>query len=186
MPPAPPQARRVFRAPALFAVLFAGLAAFTGCDRPPASAAPVPTPASQLDDGRPLAGLPRLKLLLGAKELDAEVALTMEHIMKGLMWRTNVAETAGMLFVFARPHQTAFYMKNVPMDIDCAYLDGGGAIREIHRLERFNTNPVPARTADIQFVLETAAGWFARHGVTTGMVVRTEAGPLRDSFRFGR
>ncbi|MFN0066018.1 MAG: DUF192 domain-containing protein [Limisphaerales bacterium] len=175
----------MFRAFALTAALLAGWAATGGCDRPPASAAAAPPP-SHLDDGRPLAGLPRLKLLLGAKELDAEVAMTVPHIMKGLMWRTNVAETAGMLFVFGQTHQPAFYMKNVPMDIDCAYLDPAGTILEIHRLERFNTNPVPARAGNIQFVLETAAGWFARHGVATGMVVRTETGPLRDSFRFAR
>lgn len=176
----------MIRARLLFIALLAGLAALTGCDRRPAAAAAVPAPASHLDDGRPLAGLPRLKLLLGAKELDAEVAMTMEHITKGLMWRTNVAETSGMLFVFGRPHQAAFYMKNVPMDIDCAYLDGGGTILEVHRLQRFNTNPVPARSADIQFVLETAAGWYARNAVITGMVVRTERGPLHESFRFHR
>lgn len=135
-----------------------------------------------LDDGRPQAGLPRMRLYLGAHELDAELALTTAAIQKGMMWRTNVAETEGMLFVFGRPHQTAFWMKNVPIDIDVAYLDTEGIIREIHRLERFNTNPVPARTDTIQFALETAEGWFERRGIGPGVMVRTDRGSLRETF----
>ena len=169
------------------AVLLAVLLAAAGYERPPAAvAATAPSVDAFLDDGRPLAGLPRLKLLLGARELDAEIALRPEHIMKGMMWRTNVPETSGMLFVFSAPYRPGFYMRNVPMNIDCAYLAPDGTILEIHRLEKFNTNPVTAGSANVQFVLETAEGWFRRHGVTTGMVVRTEAGALRDSFRFGR
>jgi uncharacterized membrane protein (UPF0127 family) len=37
----------------------------------------------------------------------------------------------------------------------------------------------------VQFVLETNQGWFERHHVITGMVVRTERGPLRETF-FGK
>ena len=135
-----------------------------------------------LDDGRPQAGLPRLKVYLGPQELNAELALTTEAIQKGMMWRTNVAESEGMLFVFGRAHQTAFWMKNVPMDIDVAYLDPEGVIREIHRLGRQNTNPVPARAPNIQYALETAVGWYERHGIREGVVVRTERGSLPETF----
>ena len=123
-----------------------------------------------------------MKVYLGAHELNAELALTDKAIFKGMMWRTNVLETDGMLFVFGRPHQTAFYMKNVPMDIDVAYLDPEGVIREIHRLERENTNPVPAHVDNIQYALETAAGWFERHGLRAGVVVRTDRGSLPETF----
>lgn len=151
--------------------------------RPPDSAAATPVPRDPwLDDGRPQSGLPRMKLFLGARELDTELALTTQAIQKGMMWRTNVAETTAMLFVFGRPHQTAFWMKNVPMDIDVAYLDPEGTIREIHRLERQNTNPVPAQVDNIQFALETAEGWFQRNGISTGAVVRTEQGSLLETF----
>jgi uncharacterized membrane protein (UPF0127 family) len=102
-----------------------------------------------------------------------------------MMWRTNVAETEGMLFVFGQPHQTAFWMKNVPMDIDVAYLGTDGTIREIHRLERQNTRPVGAKATDIQFALETAPGWFERHGIGPGVVVRTERGSLPETFSRG-
>lgn len=160
----------------------------TGCDRAAPRADPLPAgslpPRADrwLDDGQPQTGLPRMKVYLGPKELDAELALTTEAIQKGMMWRTNVAETTGMLFVFGRAHQTSFWMKNVPIDIDVAYLNPEGVILEIHRLERQNTNPVLARSDRIQYALETAAGWFGRHGIATGTVVRTERGSLPETF----
>ncbi len=159
----------------------AGSASSPSRANPPAAAAPRARDP-WLDDGRPQSGLPRMKLYLGARELNAELAITPAAIQKGLMWRTNIADTDAMLFVFGRPHQTAFYMRNVPMDIDVAYLDPEGVILEIHRLERFNTNPVPSSSSRIQFVLETAEGWFNRHGISTGTVVRTERGTLRETF----
>jgi hypothetical protein len=180
--------RRVFRSgpPFLLLSALAALLLGAGCDRPVAAPAPADRTAAYLDDGRPLAGLPRLKLLLGAHELTAELALRPEHIMKGMMWRTNVAEDGGMLFAFAQPIRASFYMRNVPMNIDAAYLDPDGVILEIHRLEQLNTNPVPSRTARVQFVLETAEGWFRRRGLGTGVVVRTELGTLAETFQLKR
>jgi uncharacterized membrane protein (UPF0127 family) len=165
------------------------LLGLSGCERSaiPAgdkvSTAPAPIgSAAWLNDGKPQTDLPRIKLYLGAKELDTELALTTAAIQKGMMWRTNVAESEAMLFVFGQSHQTAFWMKNVPMSIDVAYIDPEGAILEIHRLERQNTNPVPAKASNVQFALETAEGWFQRHGIGPGVVIRTDRGSLRETF----
>jgi uncharacterized membrane protein (UPF0127 family) len=38
----------------------------------------------------------------------------------------------------------------------------------------------------VQFVLETGQGWFARHHVNTGMLIRTERGTLAGTFLRGR
>jgi uncharacterized membrane protein (UPF0127 family) len=188
---------------ALFALVSLALAVYslTACDRRSASPAPAAVTSAAaatttaaaskpddnplspwLSDGKPQSGLPRIKLFLGAKELNTELALTTEAIQKGMMWRTNVPETDAMLFVFGRPHQTAFWMKNVPMDIDVAYLDPEGAILEIHKLNRQDTNPVPAKVSNVQFALETAVGWFQRNGIGPGVLVRTERGSLQETF----
>jgi uncharacterized membrane protein (UPF0127 family) len=73
-------------------------------------------------------------------------------------------------------------MKNCPESISAAYITPEGVIAEIHHLEKFDTNGVVAASANIQFVLETSDGWFDRHQVTTGMVVRTERGSLLGTF----
>ena len=126
--------------------------------------------------------LPTMKIYLGAETLDAELALTEREEMTGMMYRTNIQDTDSMLFVLQVPQRASFWMKNCPESISCAYITPDGVIQEIHHLEKNDTNPVLAATDNIQFVLETSDGWFARHNVNTGMVIRTEKGSLADTF----
>jgi hypothetical protein len=133
----------------------------------------------------PTAAQPKLqtmKLWLGGEEMVAELALTGEQTQTGMMFRTNLAENAGMLFVFPAPYRASFWMKNCPLPLSAAYIDPDGVILEVHDLQPHNTNSVVASSERVQFVLETNQGWFGRHHVTTGMVVRTERGALMDTF----
>ena len=93
-----------------------------------------------------------------------------------------MAEKEAMLFVFQRPHQASFWMKNTGLPLSLAYIDPEGVILEIHDLQPFNTNSVSAGTGRVQYVLETTQGWFKRHDVNPGMLIRTEQGSLRDAF----
>ena len=98
------------------------------------------------------------------------------------MFRTNIEDNAGMLFVFNSPSQVSFWMKNCPLPLSAAYIDSEGVILEVRELESFNTNSVLAKTDRVQFVLETGRGWFDRKNVRPGMVIRTERGTLRQTF----
>jgi uncharacterized membrane protein (UPF0127 family) len=151
-----------------------------GCKKPETVAAP-PSPENRLPThAQPK--LPTMKIYLGAEVLDAELALTEEQIETGMMFRTNIQDSDSMLFDLRVPQRASFWMKNCPESISCAYISPDGVIQEIHHLEMNDTNPVLAATDNIQFVLETSDGWFARHHVNTGMVVRTEKGSLADTF----
>ena len=99
-----------------------------------------------------------------------------------MMYRTNIQDTDAMIFVLPFPQQASFWMYHCPESISAAYITPDGVIQEIHHLEKNDTNPVLAATDNIQFVLETSDGWFARHNVNTGMVIRTEKGSLADTF----
>jgi uncharacterized membrane protein (UPF0127 family) len=123
-----------------------------------------------------------MKLYLGAETFDAELALTEQEIETGMMFRTNIPETDAMLFDLQVPQQANFWMMNCPESISAAYITPDGVIREIHHLEKFDTNGVVAARADILFVLETKDGWFARHNVGVGTVIQSEKGPLADVF----
>jgi uncharacterized protein len=126
--------------------------------------------------------LPTMKVYLGAETLDAELALTGIQEETGMMFRANIQDTDSMLFVLPQPMRASFWMKNCPESISAAYISPDGVIQEIHHLEKNDENPVLATTDNIQFVLETSEGWFARHNVKTGMVIRTEKGSLADTF----
>lgn len=126
--------------------------------------------------------LPTIKMYVGAQELTVELARTQIQWATGMMFRKSIGEQEGMLFVFPQPHQAAFYMKNTQVPLSCAYIDPDGQILEIHDLEPFNENSVPASTDRVQYVLETAQGWFKRNQVNVGMAVRTERGTLLETF----
>jgi uncharacterized protein len=159
-----------------------------GCQKstPPA---PAPAAATAFENSLPQQAQPKLrtmKLYLGAEIIDAELALTSEQEQTGMMFRTNIQETDAMLFVLPFTTQASFWMKNCPESISAAYINPEGVIMEIHRLEQNNTNPVVAATDNIRFVLETKEGWFTRHNLAPGTVIRTEKGSLPETFLRGR
>jgi uncharacterized protein len=163
-----------------FALLLAA-AVFAGCGK---SDVPELKKVS-LDDFLPKQAQPKLrtmKIYLGAEVFDAELALTPREQMTGMMFRTNIQETDAMLFVLPSTRRADFWMKNCPESISAAYINPAGAIEEIHHLEKNDTNGVFSATDDIRFVLETREGWFGRHHIGVGTVVRTERGSLAETF----
>ena len=126
--------------------------------------------------------LPTMKIYLGAETLDAELATTEREEQTGMMFRTNIQEADAMLFVLPVPQRAAFWMNNCPESLSAAYINPEGVIAEIHHLEKEDTNNVWAATDNIKYVLEVKDGWFARHNINTGAVVRTEKGSLAETF----
>lgn len=123
-----------------------------------------------------------MKIYLGAETLDAELALTEQQEMTGMMYRTNIQDTDSMLFVLPSTQRANFWMMHCPESISAAYIDPTGTILEIHHLEKNDTNGVVAATDNIRFVLETSDGWFTRHNVGVGAVIRTDKGSLAETF----
>lgn len=145
----------------------------------------LPAPATSLEDILPKqaqAKLPTMKIYLGAETLDAELALNAQQEMTGMMYRTNIQDADAMIFVLPYTQRANFWMMHCPESISAAYVTPEGVIAEIHHLEKNDTNGVVAATDNIRFVLETSDGWFARHNVSTGMVIRTEKGSLAETF----
>jgi uncharacterized membrane protein (UPF0127 family) len=166
--------------PGRFIALLLAATFWAGCQKS-ADVAPAPS----VDDLLPKQAQPKLqtmKIYLGAEQLDAELALNDRQRMTGMMFRTNILETDAMLFVFPGPFQAKFWMKNCPESISAAYIGPDGVIEEIHHLEKNDTNAVVAATDNIQYVLETKDGWFTRHNINPGTVIRTEKGSLRETF----
>ena len=126
--------------------------------------------------------LPSLRLWVGKQIIEAEMAVTPRELATGMMYRTNIAENEGMLFRMPFPQQANFYMKNTVVPLSCAYIDAEGTILEIHDLQPLNETPVPSASDNIQYVLETAQGWFQRNSIDAGTVIRTADGPLSEVF----
>ena len=156
---------------------------FTGCDS--STTPPSPLLVTNAPPTEPTAAQPKLstiKLFIGAETLETEQALTEVQEMTGMMYRTNIQEADSMIFVLPVPQRASFWMKNCPESISAAYISGDGVIREIHHLEKNDTNAVLSATDNIQYVLETSDGWFDRHHVTAGMAITTERGSLSHTY----
>jgi uncharacterized membrane protein (UPF0127 family) len=153
-----------------------------GCKKPGAVA---PTPS--VDERLPTQAQPKLqtmKIYLGAETLDAELALTPQQESTGMMFRTNITDESAMLFVLPEPIRApnGFWMTICPVSLSAAYIGPDGVIEEIHHLEKNDNAPVVATNDNIVFVLEVNDGWFARHNINTGTVIRTDKGSLAETF----
>ncbi|MBI3851529.1 MAG: DUF192 domain-containing protein [Verrucomicrobia bacterium] len=156
------------------------MALIIGCSKkskdssPPSSAPLLPTHAQPR--------LPTIRLWLGTEELITEMALTGEQQMTGMMFRTNIAENEAMIFVHPAARQASYWMTNCFVPLSIAYIDTDGVILEIHNLQPHNVTPVISAATNVRFGLETSQGWFQRHNVSTGAVIRTERGSLAQTF----
>lgn len=153
-----------------------------GCRKPEAASSSTPHAQDHLYLNEAQPKLPTVKLWLGSKELIAEIASSQTQVATGMMFRKEIADNEGMLFIFARPHQAAFYMRNTLVALSCAYIDSEGVILEIHDLKPLDETPVEAASARVQYVLETKQGWFAKNNIGLSTVIGTEHGSLADTF----
>jgi hypothetical protein len=167
----------------LLTLLFAATL-LAGCEN---SHDTTPPPPSSAEDSLPTKAQPKLptvKLYLGTETLDTEQALTERQEATGMMFRTNVTDESAMLFVLPKPIRApnGFWMTNCPVSLSAAYISPDGVIEEIHHLEKNDCVPVVAAHDNIIFVLETSDGWFDRHHVGVGMLIRTERGSLAETY----
>ncbi len=170
----------------LLSLVLAWILCTTACDQRSApSVQPLPS-AGKSTDGLPTKAQPRLqtlKLWLGVNEIQAEIAMTRQEIATGMMFRTNVVESEGMLFVFGSPMRASFWMHNVPIPLTCAYIAANGEILEIREMKANDDSPIEAAVDTVQYVLEMKQGWFERNKVTIGTTVRTERGSFHQTFQ---
>jgi uncharacterized membrane protein (UPF0127 family) len=103
----------------------------------------------------------------GDRKFTVEIADDQVKRSAGLMFRTEMNDDHGMLFVFERSYPLSFWMKNTPMPLDLVFIDGTGAIVEVLPGEPFSLAPIgPAAPA--RFVLELKAGTAEKAGVAPG------------------
>lgn len=105
---------------------------------------------------------------IGGATLQLQLALNSTEQQKGLMSRDRLAEDHGMLFLFERPGQRSFWMRNTRIPLDIGYFDSSGQLIEVHKLFPYDETPVPSRSHEILIAVETNRGWYAAHGVKPG------------------
>ena len=122
--------------------------------------------------------LPTVTLRVGGQSIEAELALRPEEQARGLMYRKELGEMRGMLFLFSRDRVLRFYMKNTLIPLTIAYLDKEGVIQELHDMQALDEATVASQWP-LRFALEMNQGWFGRYGVRVGeLVTLADGSPL--------
>jgi len=104
----------------------------------------------------------------GTYRFAVEVAATPLHRERGLMFRTELAPDAGMLFVHEAEREVAMWMKNTLIPLDMLFLAADGTIVRIEE----DTEPLSLRTipsgAPVKGVLELPGSTARRLGIVPG------------------
>lgn len=106
-------------------------------------------------------------VIFGADTVLAEVAATPDERADGLMYRDEVPDGTGMIFVFPDSQPRSFWMANTYVALDIAYMNPSYRIVDIIAMEPLITDSYPS-SAPAMFGLEVRQGWFAEHGIAVG------------------
>ena len=117
----------------------------------------------------------------GTHRFAVELALTPQARARGLMFREDLADDAGMLFVYDRPGVQTMWMKDTPLSLDMLFLDPDGVIRRIVRDTVPRSSATIISPRDILYVLELRAGVTHRLGIEAGDQVRNLPSPDQSS-----
>jgi uncharacterized membrane protein (UPF0127 family) len=103
----------------------------------------------------------------------AEIAVSEDERAKGLMYRKNLKDGYGMLFVFEKDEVLSFWMKNTYIPLSIAFIANNGKIIDIKDMYPKDTGSVFS-SRSVRYALEAPQGWFLRAGVKEGDVIKLE------------
>jgi uncharacterized membrane protein (UPF0127 family) len=108
-------------------------------------------------------------VVFGSDTVRAEVANTAALRSRGLMYREELPDGTGMLFVFDREAEHSFWMQNTYVALDVAFIDSSFRIVDIQQMEP-ESRDIHDSASPAMFALEVRQGWFAEKGITVGDV----------------
>jgi uncharacterized membrane protein (UPF0127 family) len=114
-----------------------------------------------------LAQNPVAQLNAGMHLIRAEVVSDPGARAQGLMHRKQLAQNAGMLFIFDEQAPHCMWMKNTLVPLSVAFIDDSGAIVNIADMEP-HSEASHCAARPVRYALEMNRGWFAARGVKPG------------------
>ncbi|KQX42934.1 hypothetical protein ASD04_02985 [Devosia sp. Root436] len=104
----------------------------------------------------------------GDYSFNVEVVDTPESRAQGLMYRTELADDAGMLFDFKEERPVSFWMRNTFIPLDMVFVGADGVVKTIHVNARpHDITSIPSEVP-VQFVLEIPGGRSEEIGLKPG------------------
>jgi uncharacterized protein len=115
--------------------------------------------------------LPAIKLSAGMHVIQAELAIQPEQQMTGMMFRRDMGQNEGMLFVNDEPGMRCFWMRNTLLPLTIAFIaDDGTIVNLADMAPRSDQSHCSAKA--VRYALEMRQGWFAKHGIAAGFKLK--------------
>ena len=116
----------------------------------------------------------------GDYRFGVDVVDTPESRAQGLMFVTELADDAGMLFDFKEEREVSFWMRNTFIPLDMIFVGADGVVKTIHVNARPQDPTSIPSEVPVQFVLEIPGGRSVEIGLKPGdtMEHRLVAAPV--------
>jgi uncharacterized membrane protein (UPF0127 family) len=114
--------------------------------------------------------LPTTQMVIKDRTFTLEVADDPDEQQQGLMYRKSLPENEGMIFVFKDEQVRRFWMQNVPISLDIAYLDREGAVVTVLTMYPMDTRERSSEKP-AQYAVEIAGGLAAKIPLKPGDVL---------------
>ena len=111
--------------------------------------------------------LPTTTLSAGMHQVVAQLARSPREREIGLMWRKEMAQHEGMLFIFEEPAVQCFWMRNTYLPLSVAFVADDGRIVNVVDMQPLSLAS-QCSTAPVRYVLEMNQGWFAKRSIKAG------------------
>jgi uncharacterized protein len=121
----------------------------------------------------PQTKLPRIKLGIKMRQIEAQVASTPQEREIGLMLRRDMPKNEGMIFIFEDQAKRCFWMKNTLIPLTAAFVDDDGMIVNLEDMQP-QTLDSHCSSKPVRYVLEMNKGWFADNGIKAGTKLQGE------------
>jgi uncharacterized protein len=129
--------------------------------------------------GTSSAGLDQVTLCIQSgkkiRSFTVENAKTSVQQAQGLMFRTSLADNAGMIFPFSDVRAASFWMKNTVIPLDIIFIRANGTIESIaENTIPYSTDPVSSGEP-VAAVLELRGGLTGELGIAQGDIISWKA-----------
>jgi uncharacterized membrane protein (UPF0127 family) len=104
----------------------------------------------------------------GVKQISVEVTETPQEKATGLMFRTSLADDAGMLFFYETPQEITMWMRNTYIPLDMVFIRADGRVHRIEARTEPLSEAIIASHGNVTACLELAGGAAERLGLEPG------------------
>ncbi|MDA9179735.1 DUF192 domain-containing protein [Emcibacteraceae bacterium] len=101
-------------------------------------------------------------------DFDIELALDDSHRQYGLMFRTNLPEMNGMLFIYEEKKRISMWMKNTFIPLDILFIDDDGKIIRIAKSQQPRSLSLIRSGGEAKAVLELYGGLTDKLNIAVG------------------